>query len=278
MKEEAVAAARRALDQHIAVLNSEIAPVRLPAITADFAAAIKGLKSVASMDDKLHAALATAKIAADDAARAIRTNLVIFAGAAAGFEFLFADLHLLIHKRNDDFGAALHARIAAHKEAEAARERQRAEAEARAAEQRRLAEEAAARAAAEAANKPPAPPVNVTGPEHLAPKPAEGLAFDSRGVLVPASVSPPSPARTVTIPREMLLRVLRKPVTRTDAEVTLLSEYAQAAADLIEQQDRVIAQLRKDLREEQREAQRSVREAVAEDRWARAQGEEYGSY
>lgn len=81
-----------------------------------------------------------------------------------------------------------------------------------------------------------------------------------------------------TIPREMLLRVLRRPVTRADADVTLLSEYAQAAANLIEQQDRVIAQLREDLREEQREAQRSVREAVAEDRWARAQGEEYGSY
>lgn len=83
----------------------------------------------------------------------------------------------------------------------------------------------------------------------------------------------------------MLLRVLRKPVTRADAEVTLLSEYAHSAADLIEDLDRQLAQrtahmnqLLKDLRDEQREAQRSVREAVAEDRWARAQGEEYGSY
>jgi len=126
VKEEAVAAARRALEQHVAALNNEIAPLRLPAIAADFAGAIKGLKSVASMQDKLHAALATAKIAADDAARCIRTNLVAFASQANGFEFLFVDLDQLVHKRFEDFCATMHSRIAAHKEAEAARERQRA--------------------------------------------------------------------------------------------------------------------------------------------------------
>jgi hypothetical protein len=126
VKEEAVAAARRALEQHVAALNNVIAPLRLPAIAADFAGAIKGLKSVASMQDKLHAALATAKIAADDAARCIRTNLVAFASQANGFEFLFVDLDQLVHKRFEDFCATMHSRIAAHKEAEAARERQRA--------------------------------------------------------------------------------------------------------------------------------------------------------
>lgn len=249
VKEEAVASARRALEQHIAALNAEIAPMRLPAVPADFAGAIKGLRSVASMEDRLHSLLASAKVACDALARGIRANVAAFKEQAAGFEFLFVDLGLIVHKAPEDFAATLQARIAAHKEAEAAR----------------AAAEAAAKAAAQPPEPAPAPPVNVTGPEHLAPKPAEGLAFDSRGVLVPAAVSPPSPARTVTIPRELLLRVLRRPVTRTDADVTLLSEYAQAAADLIEQQDRVIAQLRKDLREEQREAQRSVREAVAED-------------
>lgn len=37
------------------------------------------------------------------------------------------------------------------------------------------------------------------------------------------------------IPDDMLLRTLRRPVTRTDASITLLSEYAQAAADRIEE-------------------------------------------
>lgn len=33
----------------------------------------------------------------------------------------------------------------------------------------------------------PIKPINVYGPAHLAPRPAEGLAFDSRGVLAPAA-------------------------------------------------------------------------------------------
>ena len=263
VKEEAVSSARRSLEQHVAALNAEIAPMRLPTVPADFAGAIKGLRSVASMEDRLHSLLASAKVACDAQARGIRTNLSAFKEQAADFEFLFVDLSQIVHKAPDDFAATLTARISAHKAAEAAREAARKK---DAEEAARLAAEAAARAATP---PPPAPaPSVVTMPVAAEQPPAQPV------VAAPAAQA----ARTTTIPRELLLRVLRRPVTRTDADVTLLSEYAQAAADLIEQQDRVIAQLRKDLREEQREAQRSVREAVAEDRWARAQGEEYGSY
>ena len=264
VKEEAVSSARRSLEQHVAALNAEIAPMRLPAVPADFAGAIKGLRSVASMDDRLHSLLASAKVACDALARGIRTNLSVFKEQAADFEFLFVDLSQIVHKAPDDFAATVQARIAAHKAAEAAREAARKK---DAEEAARLAAEAAARAATPAPAAPPATPAVVTMPVAADQPPAQ-----------PVAAAPAPAARTTTIPRELLLRVLRRPVTRTDADVTLLSEYAQAAADLIEQQDRVIAQLRKDLREEQREAQRSVREAVAEDRWARAQGEEYGSY
>ena len=289
VKEEAVAAARRALEQHVAAINAEIAPLRLPPVPADFAGAIRGLRSVANMDDKLQALLASAKVACDALARGIRANVAAFKEHAAGFEFLFVDLGQIVHKAPDDFAATLHARIAAHKEAEAARERQRAEAEAQRlakqkAEDERVAELARQREVdAAAAAVAAAAVAHVTATVEkaaavIAPPPFVPPGTPVRNIASPAAVSPPSPARTVTIPREMLLRVLRKPVTRTDSEVTLLSEYAQSAADLIEQQDRVIEQLRKDLRDEAREAQRSVREAVAEDRWARAQGEEYGSY
>lgn len=151
VKDEAVTRARRALDEHVAGLNAEIAPMRLPALPADFAGAIKGLRTVASIEDKLGSLLASAKIAADAMARGIRTNVATFQQQAAGLEFLFADLGHLVHKAADDFGAVLQARIATHKAAEEARERQRAEAEARAAEQRRQAEEAARKAAEEAA-------------------------------------------------------------------------------------------------------------------------------
>lgn len=130
VKEEAVARARRALDEHIARLNAEIAPFRLPQVAADFAGTIKGLKSVASMQDKLDGLLATTKIAAEAEARAIRENVATFKAEATGFEFLFADLGQVIHKAGDDFKALVQGRIAQHKVAEAERERKRQEAEA----------------------------------------------------------------------------------------------------------------------------------------------------
>ena len=128
VKEEAVTRARRALDDHIGRLNAEIAPFRLPQIAADFAGCIKGLKSVSSMQDKLDGLLATAKIAAEADARAIRDNVAAFKAEATGFEFLFADLGQVIHKAADDFKALVQGRIAQHKVAEAERERKRQEA------------------------------------------------------------------------------------------------------------------------------------------------------
>lgn len=197
VKEEAVAKARRALDEHIATLHAEIAPFRLPTIAADFAGCIKGLKSIASMQDKLDGLLVTTKIAAEAEARVVREHAAMFADHAQGYEFLFPDLAQLIHRT--DFLALVQGRIAQHQLAEAERERKKREAEELArqqAEARRLTAEAEAaaqiRAAQEAASRAAdvaavaaAQPVNVSGPERLAPKPAEGLAFDSRGVLSP---------------------------------------------------------------------------------------------
>lgn len=168
VKEEAVAAARRALDAHIAALNAEVAPMRLQTMNFDFAAAIKGLRSIASMQDALDTCLANAKIDADASARLVRTNVAAFKAHADGFEFLFADLGQIVHKAADDFAALVQLRIAQHKAAEAEKARQRAEAEARAAEQRRQAEEAARLAAETAARvaavPPAAPAVSASAP------------------------------------------------------------------------------------------------------------------
>jgi putative phage-type endonuclease len=161
VREHAVLAARRELDAHIADLNGELAPVRLQPVAVDFAAAIKGLRSIASMQDALDNALANGKIAADAQARVIRTNIATFKARAEGHEALFADLHLLVHKQADDFAAVVEARIAKHQADEAAREAKRkaeeaeriAQAEQRAREQEaaRIAAAAAAAKAAEAA-------------------------------------------------------------------------------------------------------------------------------
>jgi predicted phage-related endonuclease len=163
VKEEAVDHARKALDMHIAVIHAEIAPMRLPAVVVDFAGAIKGKKSLASMQDALDTVLAAAKIAADAAARAIRVNIATFKDKAAGFEFLFADLGQIVHKAPDDFALQVQARIDAHKVAEAERARKAAEAEAErkrqaeAAEAARLAAAALQAASAPAAAPAPAP-------------------------------------------------------------------------------------------------------------------------
>ena len=124
-KEEAIAAARRALDLHIAAVNADVAPMRIQPVLVDFAGAIKGLRSFASMDDALSTALAAAKIEADARARIIRENVTRFEAAADGLEFLFADLSQVIHKAPDDFATLVDSRIAAHRAAELAKEEKR---------------------------------------------------------------------------------------------------------------------------------------------------------
>ena len=152
VKEEAVTAARSALDLHIAAVNSEIAPMRLLPLAVDFAGAIRGKRSIDSMRDALDTALAGAKIAADAQGRAIRTNITLFMDDAHGLEFLFADLGQIVHKAPDDFATLVHARVDTHQAAEAERARKAAEAEAQriaAAEQRAREQEAARSAEAQ---------------------------------------------------------------------------------------------------------------------------------
>lgn len=154
VREHAVTAARAALDAHIAALQAELAPMRLLPVAADFAGAIKGLRSIASMQDALDTTLAQGKIAADAQARGIRHNVANFKGATgddAALQALFADLGALVHKAPDDFAAVLDARIAKHRADQAEREAKRqAEEAARVAEAtRRAAAEAEARLRAE---------------------------------------------------------------------------------------------------------------------------------
>ncbi len=154
VKEAAVVTARKAWDGHIASLNAELAPMALRQATPDFNAAIKGLRTVASMQDALDTALANAKITADAQARDVRANIATFKANAEGLEFLFADLGQVVHKAPEDFNLLVQSRVKAHREAETERARKAAEAEAQriaAAEQRARAEEAQRIAAAQAA-------------------------------------------------------------------------------------------------------------------------------
>ena len=158
-KAEIVIAASRALGEHCAALGHRVGvPV---ASAASFGDAIKGLKSLDSMRDKVSVALANAKIEANATADRIDANLKSLKADGQNWRFLFPDLGAVCTKASDDFAALLAARKASHAAAESARiEKIRAEEKAKAeaaaaakvAEEARIAKaEADAKAAAEKA-------------------------------------------------------------------------------------------------------------------------------
>ena len=111
IKTNAVLKTRQDYFAHIQTLEAEIAPIRLNVAMPDFAKAISGVKSMASMHSRLNDALANAKIEADALARDIRVKFTWYKEHATGYEMLFADLQQLITKPMDDFQLLLRARI-----------------------------------------------------------------------------------------------------------------------------------------------------------------------
>jgi predicted phage-related endonuclease len=187
-KLEIVTAGAAALKAHIDGLNTRLGKPYMPAIPADFGGAVRGLKSLTSMEDKVSGELARAKIAAHEVADRIDANLKYLRENAKDYAALFPDTAQIVLKATDDLQALATSRIAQHQAAEQKRldderariraeEQAKAEKEAReklAAEQaeaKRLADEQAARdaetarqAAAAAAPAPtPAPAPTVIG-------------------------------------------------------------------------------------------------------------------
>ncbi|MEH6578591.1 MAG: YqaJ viral recombinase family protein [Amphritea sp.] len=133
---EIVMGGKQALVNHIASIEAGLGGYRLPVIAADFATAIKGKKTVASLQSAADDELARAKIEANQQAEKIQANLKIFIESADGYDFLFADKQQLVLLGSDHLKAEIKSRIADQKEkervrAEQERERIRREEEAR---------------------------------------------------------------------------------------------------------------------------------------------------
>lgn len=163
---EIVAGGIAALKAHINALDDRLRPILntfsrvgvnyMPTVPADFGAAVKGLKSMTSMENAVGTELARAKIEASQIADKIELNLKWLREHATDYAFLFADIATQAAKDHDHFVAVARDRITEHKAAEArkeeeTRERIRAEEERKAqaaaqAEQDRIREEAAAKA------------------------------------------------------------------------------------------------------------------------------------
>ena len=121
IRAEIMQAAGIAFSAHIESLEVETRPIQLTVARPDFAAAIKGKRTIASLRDAVDTALANGKINADAIAKDVRAKLAWCKVTSAGYGFLFNDLAQIISKPMDDFQLVITSRIEKHKADEAAR-------------------------------------------------------------------------------------------------------------------------------------------------------------
>ena len=142
--------AKQQLAAHVASLNATIGKAYMPAMAGDFAGAIKGKRTLASLRDAANTELARVKVEANATADKLAANLNALHAQAADHLFLFADEALIVHKSPDDLALLIKSRVDAHQQAEREREQ-------RERQQREAAEAATAAAAAAKAAQPAAP-------------------------------------------------------------------------------------------------------------------------
>lgn len=149
IRDEIVIGARSALSLYIDQINASLGGrVLQPQVATDFAGAIEGMKSIASLRNATESELARAKIDASQKADAIRLNLASLAESEVDQNFLFSGVQQLVLKASDDLVALIKVRINEHEKAEKARiEKQREQI--RLEEAQKLADAAAAKVADE---------------------------------------------------------------------------------------------------------------------------------
>ena len=180
IREDIVMDAAKSLQAHVDQINASLGgKARMPGVPADFAGAIKGKKTIASLRDAADSELARAKIAASQIGDSIRNNLASLDELAAYYMFLFNDVQQLVMKANDDLVALIKVRISEHQKAEeekaeAQREQIRKE------ELQRIENEAKAKQVVE----PVAEPAPVVTPALIKPAPVAQTV--SKSVTAPA--------------------------------------------------------------------------------------------
>ncbi|MDT8894230.1 YqaJ viral recombinase family protein [Halomonas sp. I1] len=131
---------RKAVDSFMDWLT-ELGGHVTPHHTLDVAGAMKGKKTIASLQAAADDEVARAKVESQQDAKRLTDNLALLEQEQGEHGFLFVDWRELIQKQADDLVATIKARIAEHKEAVAKREE---------AERERIRQEEAAKAKAEA--------------------------------------------------------------------------------------------------------------------------------
>jgi predicted phage-related endonuclease len=121
IKETILHEGKREYADHVAGLEKEITPLRLAMPQPDFGAAMKGLRTLASLHNAVSTTLANAKIAANQQAADYRAKQAWCKENAAGYGHLFMDMATIISKAMDDFQLVVTTRIDKHKADEAAK-------------------------------------------------------------------------------------------------------------------------------------------------------------
>jgi len=177
--------------KRVAAINHRLGKPFMPAVPADFAGAIKGLKTLTSIQNAVDTELARATIEANEIGGRIQDNLNSLRELATDHAFLFADAAQLVLKANDDLVTLIKVRISEHKAAEekrleADRERIRQEEAAKAEAKVKAEQEAAAKASAPEIHHP----TNTGLPPVVAVTPAQHAAIhESATIPVPTTLN-----------------------------------------------------------------------------------------
>ncbi|KTG24249.1 hypothetical protein AWR38_06145 [Idiomarina sp. WRN-38] len=120
------------LNAYVDGLNEKLGESLIPDVTPEFGNAMKGKKTVDSLQNAVDDELAKAKIVAKDWFHTLRENKFIYSELASDdVKFLFPDLHQLLLKDSESFRAMVKSRLAEHKEAEEAKQKEKPEPEQR---------------------------------------------------------------------------------------------------------------------------------------------------
>jgi putative phage-type endonuclease len=121
IRSEILKGGQDALTKHLATANAELGHAYMPVIAADFAGAMKGKRTVASLREAVSNELARAKIAANQTANRIRANMATLKEFGAEHTHLFPDTFQIILKAPEDFTSLVKLRVAEHQQKEAQR-------------------------------------------------------------------------------------------------------------------------------------------------------------
>lgn len=101
-------------DNHIKALNKRLKDVCLPLIACDITSAMKGKRTIASLEDAASTAVANAKIDASQQADKMEANLTVIQELGKHHMYLFADLQHLALMETKELGQIIQARIVTH--------------------------------------------------------------------------------------------------------------------------------------------------------------------